>query len=112
MPKPFPKGNKLATGGAREGAGRKPSELTILRRLTIAEAHGEAEASLQFCVDIRNDENSPGALRLEAAKEIMNRVWGKPAQSSFGEDEDGKLVVYSIVVQTKNPQPILNAQVA
>lgn len=62
-------------------AGRKPKEATILKQLSLREANHEAEASLQFCVELRNDVTQPNGLRLAAASEVMDRVWGKPKQA-------------------------------
>ena len=71
---------KSTKGGRRPGAGRKLKQSTILKRLAIEKAGDEAEKSLQFCVDLRNDEYEPKSLRFAAAQEIMDRVWGKSKQ--------------------------------
>jgi hypothetical protein len=78
-----PKGNQKGPGkgGPRPNSGRKKKAATILRELAIQAAHGEAEKSLAFCVQIRDDVQAPKGLRLEAAQKIMDRVWGKAVQA-------------------------------
>jgi hypothetical protein len=75
---PFEKGNKY--GGARPGAGRKPSAYTLLKQRKIAELGEEAEKSLDFYVQVRDNEAEPTAIRLEAARRIEERVFGKATQ--------------------------------
>lgn len=70
-------GNPSGHGGARRGAGRKPRAATILKQRIIENKAEEADASLAFCVDIRNNIEEPGMLRFVAAREVMDRVWGK-----------------------------------
>lgn len=81
-----PKGGKKGHKGA---GGRPPKALTALKQLAIKEAHGEAEKSLQFMVELRDDTTQKMDLRKAAADSIMDRVWGKPKQqvesSSFAE---------------------------
>lgn len=72
---------KTPKGGARKGAGRKPTAATVLKR-RLAE-HGVAEADWAFAYNchVMRDEMAPRAERLAASREVMNRVLGKPAQS-------------------------------
>ncbi|MBK8575138.1 MAG: hypothetical protein IPN90_05490 [Elusimicrobia bacterium] len=50
--------------------------------MALKEAGEEAEKSLAFIVKIRENEGTPMGIRLEAARDIMNRVWGKPRQTA------------------------------
>ena len=85
-------GGKRANGGKREGAGRKPKAYTILKRRLIAELGEEAEKCFDFYIQVRNNPEEPTALRLEAARRIEERVFGKPMQP-LGNDDTGKLVI-------------------
>jgi len=73
-------GVKRTKGGARAGAGRKPNPETVLARLAIAELDEEAEKSVRFIVNLRNDQDAPMSLRFAAAQDIINRRFGKPKQ--------------------------------
>lgn len=68
-------------GGARPGAGRKKKFTTILREIEIEQAHGEAKKSLDFCIQMRDNEEAAEAIRIEASKVVMDRIWGKPKQA-------------------------------
>lgn len=70
-------GNKGANGGARKGAGRKPKAYTLLKRRLEAEKVEEAEKSIDFYIQVRDNPNESTALRLEAATLILDRVLGK-----------------------------------
>lgn len=74
-------GVERAPGGKRRVCGRKPKAATILRRQIIENKLEEAEASFAFLVSVRNDEEARTDYRLEAAKEILNRVLGKANQT-------------------------------
>jgi hypothetical protein len=37
-----------------------------------------AEAAFRFVASLAQDEEAPTELRLQAAKEVMSRAWGKP----------------------------------
>lgn len=78
----FEKWNQMGRGGARTGAGRKPAPWRVLKRLALKEAGEEAEKSLAFIVGVRENEGTPMGIRLEAARDIMNSVWGKPRQTA------------------------------
>lgn len=92
----------MARGGARSGAGRKKKQATILKELAIKHANGEAEKSLRFLVQMRDDaKNAPG-VRLAAAEGIMDRVWGKAKQSIAASGFGHRVVVV-------RPDPIKRA---
>ena len=86
---------RRANGGARPGAGRKPALATILKRLALANAADEAERSLQLCVEIRDSIRAKNSEKLEAAKIIMDRVWGRPKQAVnlTGDKGRGNMVI-------------------
>lgn len=68
-------------GGKRPGSGAKKKQATILRELCIRENVQEAEKSLMFIKSIRDDVSKPDSLRVECAKELMDRIWGKAVQA-------------------------------
>ena len=80
--------NLSRRGGARENAGRKPKEVTILKRRLVQNKVEEAEASFAFLVEVRDNDSEPIAQRLAAAESILDRVLGKPTtlQPNAGED--------------------------
>lgn len=74
-------GNKQAEGGRRSNAGRKPKAVTILKRRIIENRVNEADASFAFLCDVRDNNEEPTALRVEAAKMVFEIVCGKPKQA-------------------------------
>jgi hypothetical protein len=72
---------RRAKGGARPGSGRKPKLATQLRALAIAAAGAEAEYSLGYCAQVRDSSKAKVSERLEAAKILMDRIWGRPRPS-------------------------------
>lgn len=71
----------MPRGGARKGAGRKPALAVVLKREAIESKHGSANYALLLFDTVMRDERQELALRLGAAREVMDRVWGKPKQS-------------------------------
>jgi hypothetical protein len=67
-------------GGAREGAGRKKSYATQLREIALAEHDSEARKSMAVLIYLRDHARGEG-IRMAAAIEIKNTVWGKPRQA-------------------------------
>jgi hypothetical protein len=96
---------KKAKGGKRPGAGRKPAAATILKRLAIAKANDEAEKSLRFCVELRDNERAPLALRHVAAESVMDRVWGRPAQAHKHSGSDGGPLIVQVTNYGKDKAP-------
>lgn len=66
-------------GGRRPGGGRKKKVATLVKEKFLNEK--EAVKSLEFIKSLRDDENQPSGVRFDAAKEILDRVWGKARQS-------------------------------
>jgi hypothetical protein len=67
-------------GGPQPGSGRKPKLLTAL----LLE-QPKAEEDIRFAYELfsktMRDEGHPIELRLDCARELFNRLCGKPAQS-------------------------------
>jgi hypothetical protein len=85
-------------GGRRFGAGRKPKELTILKRRMIADKAEEAEASFGFLVAVRDNPSEPTNLRLVAAQTILDRVLGRATEHSV----EQKQVIIRVI--RENPE--------
>ena len=66
----------------RPGGGRKKKPGTVLREMDQAYRIVEAEKSFRFMVGIRDNAKVPWGIRVEAAKDIQDRVFGKPKQST------------------------------
>jgi hypothetical protein len=79
---------KQAKGGARKGAGRKPTAYTQLRKRLENEKIEDAEAAFDFYVQVLNNPNEPTAVRMAAADRIQDRILGKAMQR--GENEIGE----------------------
>lgn len=67
-------------GGFRPGAGRKPKPLTLLKRAAMSQIENDAAYALRLYVEVMREEEYDIHLRLDAAREVMDRTWGKPAQ--------------------------------
>jgi len=77
----------MASGGYRPGAGRPKGSKgvrTVLREQislrALEDCAEDADYGLALFRAVMRNEERPITLRLEAAKEVMNRHWGKPTQ--------------------------------
>ena len=77
---PLKNGVKRANGGKRKNAGRKPKAITLLKRELIAERGKQAEYALDLFISAMHDASRKDEIRLAAAREVLDRVLGKPAQ--------------------------------
>lgn len=85
--------NQSAKGGSRPNAGRKPKPVKEMRDALIKEIGGTGDvpfgeqkdaatfAFKLFEKTMRDDKGADLATRLDCAREILNRVWGKAPQS-------------------------------
>ena len=78
-----------------------------MKRLAIAAAEGEAEKSLQFVVQVRDNDSVPFTARLEAAKIVMDRVWGKPRQTSEAKGGATEIDLAEIVRQSQEARGLI-----
>ena len=70
-------------GGKRAGAGRPKGsrgQRTLVREKAIAEAGADAEYALGLFVQGMRGELGDSSVRLYCAREVMDRVWGRPTQ--------------------------------
>lgn len=89
-------------GGARRGAGRKPSPKTVLARLALAELDEEAERSIRFIVNLRDNPKASWGLRMAAAQDIIDRRFGKPKQTNTIE---GKITYEQYLAGSNDARP-------
>jgi hypothetical protein len=80
--------NRRGVGPPRKYLPRKkiPADLRSLAR-------GHTELCIKVLAGIVSQEAVPAAARVAAAGILLDRGWGKPAQSHTGEDGDGPVVV-------------------
>ena len=86
----LPHGGKRAEGGPRKNSGRKPKPFVELRNRLIQNKVEEAEASFAFLVTVRDTPTERTEVRLEAAKQILDRVLGKAVEMR-PQDKDDEL---------------------
>lgn len=90
--KPKPK-----RGGARSGAGRKPAAATVARRKLEDSNIQTAQAAFNFMVTVMLDGQAKTEVRVDCAKYIQDRVWGK-ATVSVRNDPDLPVLVDDLPV--------------
>jgi hypothetical protein len=71
----------MATGGKREGAGRKPGKVSAAKRELMDMAKDHADRALATLAQIMADPNEPASARVSAANAILDRGYGKPFQA-------------------------------
>jgi hypothetical protein len=86
-------------GGARPGAGRKPGKVGAAKRALAEMAKDHAEAALQTLASIHADIEAPAAARVSAATAILDRAYGKPAQSVDLTSSDGSMTPQPTTIQ-------------
>ncbi len=70
-------------GGKRNGSGRprgSKTQKTLIREKAIAEAGVDAEYALGLFITWQKDKNKNDSFRAGCAREVMDRVWGRPTQ--------------------------------
>lgn len=86
----------MAKGGRRLGAGRKPSVLTQAKREWAHLAEEEAKKSMMVLIDLRDHSNAE-SIRMAAAIEIKNTIWGRPKQAMEHGGKDGEPITIQVV---------------
>lgn len=74
------------TGGKRAGAGRKPGQKNKATAEIKALAQKHAPDAIKKLFDLMGDKDVPAATQRAAANDILDRAYGKPAQSVMNED--------------------------
>jgi hypothetical protein len=93
-------GVKQAPGGARPNNGRKSKFAILYREGLPVTKVAEAEASFAFLVSVRNNESAPLNVRVDCAKEILNRVIGKAVEMQPQSKDDELYKAYSVRVRS------------
>ncbi len=70
----------MPRGGARPGAGRKPKNMKLAQAAILSGKELDAKFAFEFFASVMRDENASRKERMDAAREILDRAWGKPAQ--------------------------------
>lgn len=68
-------------GGARANAGRKPGYMVKLQREFITAKENEAEFAFAYIVAMMHGERKFDMGGFTTAREVMDRIWGRPAQT-------------------------------
>jgi len=84
-------------GGKRTGSGRKPKPITLLKRQMAEDGKAEAEYAFSLLVSIMHDETMSNALRRDCAKDVLDRIMGKPAITMRGDPENPLTVKFEDV---------------
>ncbi len=93
--RPIPK-EKRPNGGPRPGSGRKPLAATVLKE-KLGDYAQDALAAFKFCSELMNDTSAEKNVRLAAAREVMDRLWGKSMQQVQHAGEGGGPLKIEIV---------------
>ena len=71
-------------GGARPGAGRKPGVVSSAKKDISERAKSHGASALAVLSQIMKDKQAPHAARVSAANALLDRGFGKPAQTISG----------------------------
>lgn len=85
----------------KEKRGRKPGALNELRKLSMSERIEQAEKAFNFLCNVVNNETYPLSARIEAAKDVQDRVFGKPKQAV---EHSGNLTLEGLLSDSNPPR--------
>ncbi len=88
--RPFKKGQSGNPGG-------RPKAIAEVRDL----AREQTEKSVQALVSIRDSTRAPPAARVAAANSLLDRGWGRPAQTISGDPENPHKLIVEIIDPTR-----------
>ena len=95
-----PKCNHYATGGRRVGAGAKPKAATLIKRQMIANKIGSAEYAFAYLDGVMRNSREATEMRIAAAKEILNRVFGKAVEMKVKDEDRERYDAYFKKIET------------
>lgn len=87
---------KRGSGGPRPGSGRKPLAATVLKE-KLGDYAGDALKAFKFCSELMNDATAEKNVRLAAAREVMDRLWGKSTQQVEHSGKDGGPLAVQVI---------------
>jgi hypothetical protein len=84
--------------GQSANPGGRPKTVALIRAL----AQAQTEANVQALVSIRDDAIAPHAARVAAARELLDRAYGRPTQpiGGNGEREGVKFIIEGLGVKS------------
>ncbi len=94
--KKMPRGRPFKKGQSGNPGGR-PAAIAEVRDL----AREQTEKSVKALVTIRDSKKAPPAARVAAANSLLDRGWGRPAQTISGDPENPHKLVVEIIDPTK-----------
>lgn len=94
----------MAHGGKREGAGRKPGQVSPAKRLLSEMAKEHADMALKVLADIAQDGEAAHGARVTAATAILDRAYGKPFSAEPEQDDDADPISWTISVRAAKGQ--------
>lgn len=94
----------MAHGGARKGAGRKPGVVSKAKRDIAEMAKERGHEALDVLFDVATDDEQPAAARVSAANAILDRGYGKPAQTIDNTSSDGTMTPQAITRTVIDPK--------
>lgn len=84
------------TGGRRPGAGRKPGKVGEAKRALAEMARDHADEALKTLLEVARSGESEAA-RVSAAVAILDRAFGRPAQTLAHDLADGVVIEARVV---------------
>lgn len=93
----------MARGGKREGAGRPKGKLSQAKRDIAEAAREHADIALSVVLEIAQNGDTD-ATRLSAARELLDRGFGKSPQAIDVQSSDGSLKPLTINLVAPKPK--------
>ncbi len=95
--KKMPRGRPFKKGQSGNPGGR-PKAIAEVRDL----ARAQTEESVKSLVTIRDSAKAPPAARVAAANSLLDRGWGRPAQTISGDSENPHKLIVEIIDPTRS----------
>lgn len=96
-----PKGSAKTPGSGRK-AGSLNKATTEIKQI----AREQGPAAIKLLTDVMNNSKKPDALRMAAAKELLDRGYGRPVQPTGSDPDEPITVVLKKFVFDDEPQGI------
>lgn len=98
----------MPRGGKRDGAGRKPGSPNKIAQDVREIAQNYTDEAFQTLHTIMTDTEEPAAARISAAKEMLERAYGKSPQA-INLDAKGTLIIedgFADLDEDADPAPV------
>lgn len=93
----------MARGGARPGAGRKPGAPNRVTAEIKSLAQTYCSEAVDNLVEIMKDDDAPHAARVAAARELIDRGFGKATQPISGDPDMQPVGLMPSVIELRAP---------